>query len=147
MKKPARKILSLVTTIAATAGVASANPERAKLPDRETDGETATVVLLGKRPFVVRADAAPVPISAAEFGRYLGETQPLTGPDGRPGCGNILVKGPTGCEQAQLQAVTARVRAAQVDAPSAARENAVALRIAARIERAKQLLATAAKAK
>src|SRR5262245_52706324 len=125
MRKPARKILSLVTTIAATAGTAAASPDRPKLPDRETDGESATVVMLGHMPYLIRVDQAPVPISPSEYGRYLGETQPLTGPDGRPGCGNILTKGPSGCDEAQLAAVTARVRAAHTDARIAAREHAV----------------------
>jgi hypothetical protein len=145
MKKP-RKILSLVTTLAATTTAAMASPDTPRVPARWADAPNAAVVLLGNTPYLVTPGVAPVPVPAAELGRYLGETQPLVGPDGRPGCGNILSKGPTGCEDAQTKAVAARLAAARADATVAAREAAIAHRAAARIEQLERVR-TAAKAK
>ena len=49
-------------------------------------------------------------LGATEYGRFLGETAPLVGGDGRPGCGNVLGgKNPmTPCQRALAKAFDAR---------------------------------------
>ena len=143
MTKP-RSILSLATSATLATSVAAASPT--KLPIKWTEARGITVVLLDRTPYLVTPNEAPTPISYAEFGRYLGETQPLVGPDGRPGCGNVVTKGPSGCEEAQRAALAARVKAAQADAKLAEREDALAKRAAGYVAFAERMLA-AAKAK
>lgn len=117
MKRTARKILTLATSITvASASIAYANP-KPEPPKSWTDTHDRisdmTAVLLGGQPYIVVADQAPVPIAYAEYGRFLGETQPLVGPDGRPGCGNIITKGDSSCAAARTNALAKRMTASK----------------------------------
>jgi hypothetical protein len=145
MPRPARKILTAALTLAAAS--AAASPGQPTLPIKWTEAKGITVVLIDNTPYLVTPGTAPMAISTAEFGRYLGETQPLVGPDGRPGCGNILSKGPTGCDEAQQKALAARVQAAAADAKVAERESAYSKRAAERVVRAQQAMMQARAAK
>jgi len=145
MPRPARAILTAALTLAATS--AAASPAAPTLPIKWTEARGIAVVLIDNTPYLVTPGVAPTPITAAELGRYLGETQPLVGPDGRPGCGNILSKGPTGCDEAQQKALAARLQAAAADAKVAERESAFSKRAAERVVRAQQALMQARAAK
>jgi len=118
MKRTARKILTLATSItAASASIAYASP-KPEPPKSWTDiGRDRipemTAVLLGGQPYIVVADQAPVAVAYAEYGRFLGETQPLVGPDGRPGCGNIVTKGDSSCAAARTDALAKRMKASK----------------------------------
>lgn len=145
MTKPKpRTILSLATSATlAASSLAGASPTKPTLPIRWTEARGITVVMIDRTPYLVTPGEAPTPISYAELGRYLGETQPLVGPDGRPGCGNILTKGPSGCEEAQREALAARVQAAHADPKVAEREEALSRQVAGRVTYAQNLLAAA----
>jgi hypothetical protein len=133
--KTTRKILSLVTTLAAT----SAAAEPAKPPAHWDPNGMVTAVMLGHEPYMIAFDKAPVAISPAEYGKFLGETQPLVGPDGRPGCGNIATKGTTAdCSNARATALAARIAAAKRDKAIADREAALNARTASRVLEAEQ---------
>jgi len=112
--KRATKILTVVT-LAASAAPAVAE---VKTPERWDGGHKAkvTAVVLENVPYLVAANTAPSRISWGEYGRFLGETAPLVGPDGRPGCGNVMAKsGPSQspCLKARTRAFDARVAAAK----------------------------------
>jgi hypothetical protein len=133
--KTSRKILSLVTTLAASQAAA----EPATKPPVHWVGSRATAVLIDGAPYMVTPNAVPVGISYGEYGRFLGETQPLLGPDGRPGCGNIATKGtPTECYRARNAAVTARVEAAKHDKGLAETEAYLDARAKQRVAEAEQ---------
>ena len=143
--KASRKILSLVTAISATASTASASPDKPLEPPKHWSDRWGgvTAVVLNGQPFMVTFDKAPVAISGAEYGRFLGETQPLVGPDGRPGCGNIIGGkgenvGARECTAARTTAVAARVEAASRDTNAAATEAVVEQVFAARVAEAKR---------
>ena len=144
MTKPKpRTILSLATSATLASSIAAASPAKTALPIHWTDAHGITVVMIERTPYLVTPNEVPAPISYAEFGRYLGETQPLVGPDGRPGCGNIATKGPSGCEEAQQAALAARVKAAQADKKVAQHEEALSTRAAGYIAYAERMLAAA----
>jgi hypothetical protein len=112
MKRRATKILTVVSLAAASAAPASASPG---VPARwaGTGDAKITAVVLENEPYMVRAASAPVRITWQEYGRFLGETGPLVGPDGRPGCGNTLGKAASTCEPARAKALEARKIAAK----------------------------------
>jgi len=142
-KSKPRTILSLATSATLASSIAAASPAKPALPIHWTDARGITAVMLDRTPYLVTANEAPTPISYAEYGRFLGETQPLVGPDGRPGCGNIATKGPSGCEEAQQAALAARVKAAQADKKVAQHEDAVSARVAGYVAYAERILAAA----
>jgi hypothetical protein len=143
--KTSRKILSLVTAVTASASsVAAASPDATPKPPAHWNDRWGgvTAVVLNGTPVMVSFDKAPVPISGAEYGRFLGETQPLVGPDGRPGCGNIIGgKGENvsarDCSEARTTAVTARIEAARHDKNAAAQEAVIEQMFANRVAEAK----------
>ena len=109
--KRATKILTVVTLASSTPAFAGpAHDHAAKAPERWEAGAQAkvTAVVLEGAPYLVKAGVAPVRISWEEYGRFLGETAPLVGPDGRPGCGNVLNKAPSKCAPARAKAFEAR---------------------------------------
>ena len=116
MKRPSRKILSLAVLVPA---IAAAEP---KVPKHWTDATHLGVVKIDQVAYLVAPGEKPVALSRAEFGRYLGETQPLIGPDGRPGCGNVATKGRDECGEARLTALAARFKAAATDPKAAQAE-------------------------
>lgn len=142
--KASRKILSLVTAVTATASTAAmASPETLKPPAHWNDRSGPAAILLEGEPVMVTYDKAPVRISSAEYGRFLGETQPLVGPDGRPGCGNIVGgKGENvsqkACTDARMAAVAVRLAAARRDNNAAATEAVREQVFAARVAEAKR---------
>jgi len=149
MKKPARKILTMMTaTLAASTmgAVASPSPTKPALPTRWAEVTNMTVVKLDEVPYLVTPGAEPVRISYAELGRFLGETQPLVGPDGRPGCGNLYGKGQSpssDCEAARREALGTRVRALRTDAQAAGRETSRSDAAHRDVEKAERALAAA----
>ena len=135
------------TLAASTMGaMASPGPVRPALPARWAEVTNMTVVKLNEVPYLVTPGAEPVRISYSELGRFLGETQPLVGPDGRPGCGNIYGKGqsPSGeCEAARRDALGARVRAMRTDGQAAGRETSRSDEAQSEVEKAERALAWA----
>jgi hypothetical protein len=114
--KRATKILTVVTLASATPAIAGPHHEHAaKAPERWVAGGDAkvTAVVLEGVPYIVKAGAAPVKMSWGEYGRFLGETAPLVGSDGRPGCGNVLAKSPSTCARERSKAFDARVAMAK----------------------------------
>jgi len=142
-KSKPRTILSLATSATLASSLAAASPAKTALPIHWTDARGITVAMIDRTPYMVTPNAAPTPISYAEYGRFLGETQPLVGPDGRPGCGNVASKGPNECAQAQQAALAARVKAAQTDKQVAQHEEALSARVANYIAYSERILAAA----
>jgi hypothetical protein len=147
-----RKILTLMTTIVATAATANASPaaNATKLtpPTRWASSEIA-VVMIDNAPYMVGRGVAPVAMSWAEYGRYLGETQPLLGPDGRPGCGNVVGKGTIRdgqCFGAREKAIARRL-ATMGDRETAGDENAIEQRVIWNMQQALEAFQRAKKAK
>lgn len=144
-----RKILTLMTTIVATASAANASPaaNATKLtpPARWASSEIA-VVMIDNAPYMVGKGVAPVAMSWAEYGRYLGETQPLLGPDGRPGCGNVVGKGTYRdgqCFGAREKAIARRIATTGDQAD----ENAIEQRVKWNMQQALEAFQLAKKAK
>lgn len=68
----------------------------------------AIYAMIDRTPYRIEVGKAPEAVSIEEYGRWIGATQPLTGANGRPACGNVLSKGPSPCDAARLEVVTAR---------------------------------------
>jgi hypothetical protein len=116
--KRATKILTLATLATASPALANPDAQNDKPPVKWDAGPQAkvTAVVLDRTPYMVKPGAAPVRLSWEEYGRFLGETAPLVGPDGRPGCGNTLNKSPSRCEPARAKAFELRQSVAKKSA-------------------------------
>lgn len=83
---------------------------------------------LDGKPYRVEADKVPAAATREEIGAWFGHTGPLTGPDGRPACGNVMSKAQDPCVVARRAAI-------------AEREKAIADQVAADVAKAKQRVA------
>jgi hypothetical protein len=130
--RTAQKILALGTVLAtATPALANPNDQPAPAPiaapaipkkwDAKAQAKQA-VIKIGDMPYLVTLGAAPVMVSDAEFGRYIGETEPLTGARG-PACGNVLSKSEGDCQRARRVALERR-KAEQLAMEKAAKAKA-----------------------
>jgi hypothetical protein len=142
MKKQARKILGLAAIL--VPAIAAAEP---KIPAHWADATHLGVVKIDETAYLVAPGEKPVVMSRAEYGRYLGETQPLIGPDGRPGCGNVATKAPDHCNMARATALAERFKKAATDPKAAAREMETSRRFVEAAEEAASFQQVAARTK
>lgn len=106
MNKRATKILTIATLSLGAPAFADQAQPRAHEP-------AVTMTVINGTPYRVTGNHAPQEVTWREYGRFLGETGPLVGRDGRPACGNVMSQGKSGnkvsgCEREQQTALKAR---------------------------------------
>jgi hypothetical protein len=136
-----RKLLGLGVLIVPAPALASPDVSKDEVAQIEAaavaaDQATAAAAARGSviyafldgKPYKIEADKVPEPATREQLGAWIGATGPLTGPDGRPACGNVMSKAQDPCVVARASSI-------------AAREQAIQAKVAADVAKAKQRLA------